>query len=890
MPLEEYNKKRRFDETTEPEGKIARGKGQLKFVVQRHSATRLHYDFRLEMEGVLKSWAVPKGPSLNPEDKRLAMMVEDHPFSYRTFEGTIPEGNYGAGEVEIWDEGTYEPLREEPGTSDDKIMLADLGKESLKFILHGKKLQGEFALVKIRTSQDGKSWLLIKHRDAFAQEFYDAEEHVSGNSKVSALEEKKHSKARKTVPNIEEESKQKRFKNYAPALSGERKILDYIHPMLAQSGDKPFDDKDWIFEIKWDGYRSVAELKDGKIQLYSRNGISFAEKFTKVADALQPQKHEMVLDGEIVAYNSEGKPDFQLLQKIGENPDLSLTYQVFDILWLNGYSTENLPLLERKELLKGALLENDVVKYCDHILERGTDFFEQIRKMNLEGMIAKQATSTYTEGARTKDWLKIKFINTEDVIICGFTAPRGSRKNFGALILGRYENGELIYCGHTGTGFSDETLAELSKTLAPLIVNKSPFADVPKTNMPATWLKPKLVCEIKFTEITNDGIFRHPVFLGIRKDKGVEDIKEADAAETEIAAEDVVKDKKAAKPANRKQKTVVKEQQISEEKPAKDKKVATQKPSKSGEATERENSREVTSNGITLKLTNQNKVYFPEFGITKGDIAAYYQSIAEFILPHIRNRPISLNRFPNGIDGLSFYQKDAGKEAPQWIEKTEVYSESNDKDICYLLCNSAEALAYLNNLGCIDINPWNSTVKSLENPDWMAFDLDPSEHNTFEQVIETALAVREVLDSADVDAYIKTSGSTGLHIFVPTGGLYDYEQVKNFAHIVMQKVQKMLPKFTTLERNLKKRGDERLYLDYLQNRSGQTLASVYSVRPKPGATVSMPLFWDEVKSGLKPSDFNIFNAKDRIEKNGDLFKPVLGKGFDMLESLEKLMG
>ncbi len=847
MPLEEYNKKRKFDDTPEPEGEVQKNDGKLIFVIQRHSASRLHYDFRLEMDGVLKSWAVPKGPSLNPQDKRLAMMTEDHPYSYKDFEGTIPEGNYGGGEVEIWDSGTYEPLEKVEGKSDDLIMRHELHKESLKFVLHGKKLKGEFALVKIKNSKDGNAWLLIKHKDKFALEEYNSEEHVPKNSKVTLREENRPGKKKLKTPAKES----KTFRNYTPALIGEKKLKDFIKPMLAQSEEKAFDHTDWVFEIKWDGYRAVADLREKEIQLYSRNGLSYSDKFSKITKALDDQTHQMVLDGEIVAFNSEGKPDFQTLQKIGENPNLAMTYQVFDLLWLNGHSTENLTLVQRKELLKEALVENDVIKYCEHIPEKGIDFFDQIKKMDLEGMIAKKADSTYSEGVRSSDWLKIKFQNTEDVLICGFTEPNGGRKNFGAIILGTYIDGKLEYCGHAGTGFSDKSLASLFELFKPIIVENCPFDTVPKTNAPATWLQPELVCEIKYTEKTKDGIFRHPVFMGLRTDKEKEDLLEEDNEEVDISS-------------------VLKINDVNDSNKTEPVKIRNTKLSK------------------TVKLTNQDKIYFPESGITKGEVVEYYQSVAKYILPHLKNRPQSLNRFPNGIEGLSFYHKDAGNDSPEWIEKVSVFSESNEKDIQYLICNTSDDLAYLNNLGCIDLNAWNSTVKDLDKPTWLALDLDPSEKNTFDDVIETSLCVKEILDKAKIKGYCKTSGSSGIHIFIPMGEDYEVDQVKNFAHLLMQKVQQKLPDLTTLERSLKKRAENKIYLDYLQNRTGQTLASVYSIRPKPLAPVSMPISWEELKFGLMPSDFNIHNALERIKKNGDLFKPVLGKGIDMLKALEKL--
>lgn len=613
--------------------------------------------------------------------------------------------------------------------------------------------------------------------------------------------------------------------------------------MLAATGSAAFDDKDWIFEIKWDGYRAIADLRKHDLLLYSRNGISFLEKYQDISAGLSLQQHKMILDGEIVAYNAAGMPDFQLLQQFDHNPSVPLGYQVFDLLWLNGHSTEKLPLLQRKELLKEALKETEHIRYCDHVPGNGIAFFEQLGKRQLEGMIAKHAGSIYLEGKRTEDWLKIKFVHTEEVIICGYTAPKGSRLHFGALILGKYRDQELVYCGHTGTGFNRQGLKELHKMLEPLKVTKCPFKKVPKTNAAVSWVKPQLVCEIRFSGITRDGIFRHPVFSRLREDKNAIEVNEKS---------NTMPAKKTSKP-----------------KPA---------------------DTVIKLNRHELSLSNQDKLYFPADGITKGDVIDYYQSISAYILPYLKGRPLSLNRFPNGITADSFYQKDAGDHIPDWLETKKIYSESTDKDIDYIVCNNKAALAYLNNLGCIDFNPWHSVAGKLEYPDYLVLDLDPSEKNDFDEVIEVALQIKDICDRAEISAYCKTSGSSGIHIYIPMGRKYSYEQVKDFAHILMVQVNEQLPSLTTLERSLGKRSKKQIYLDYLQNRQGQTIASIYSLRPKEGAPVSMPLAWDELKKGLRPIDFNIHNALERIESAGDLFKPVLGRGINMKKVLEYLQG
>jgi bifunctional non-homologous end joining protein LigD len=637
------------------------------------------------------------------------------------------------------------------------------------------------------------------------------------------------------------------------------KYRDYITPMFAKLGSKPFTNEEWIFELKWDGYRAVAEVGIKPVRFYSRNGLSFANRYEIVYEELQKLKEKMVLDGEVVVFNEEGKPDFQKLQLYSENRHLPIYYYVFDILNYKGKDVTHLSLLERKALLQKVLPKNDIIRYCDHVEERGEAFFKQIVANNMEGMIAKKKDSTYAIGRRSSEWLKIKHHNTEEVVIAGFTAPRGGRKYFGALVLGRYEGSELKYAGHTGTGFDDGSLKDLSKKLEPLISSKSPFNERIKTNMPVTWVKPVLVCNIKFTELTRDGIFRHPVFQGLRVDKKATEVKADDTHATANKSSE-----KTSKPVSSKPKKVV----------AKDE--------------EDTGTRIIKLGGNELKLTNQNKIYFPNEGYTKGDVINYYNTMYKYILPYLKDRPESLNRTPNGITNKGFYQKDAGGQAPDWVHSVKLYSESAKKDIDYIICNDKATLLYLNNLGCIEINPWNSRLDSLEYPDYMVIDLDPSDKNSFEEVIDAALATKEVLDKAKAISFCKTSGSSGLHIYVPMGAKYNYNQVRDFCKIIVMQVQEMMPDNTTLERSLKKRADNKMYLDFLQNRQGQTLACAYSLRPKPGATASAPLEWKEVKSGLHPSQFNINTLPKRVEKKGDIFKGVSGKGIDIIKCLKNL--
>lgn len=623
--------------------------------------------------------------------------------------------------------------------------------------------------------------------------------------------------------------------------------------MLATLGKDAFDDKEWIFEIKWDGYRAIGEVTKDSVKLYSRNGISFHEKFHPITEALSTIETPMVLDGEVVVTDEDGKPSFQLLQQFEDNPDLPIRYQVFDILELNGEDLTQRPLLERKKLLKSMLPKHPMLKYCEHIETDGKSFFDVAVKHDLEGMIAKRADSLYHEGKRSPDWLKIKHHKIEDVIICGYTPPQGSRKYFGSLILGIHDKkGVLKHAGNVGTGFNEAGLKSLYDRLQQIKLNESPFAGKKRELAGAIWVKPELVCSVKFTEWTGATSLRHPVFVGLREDLSSKEIKKPTAmTKKEAEAKSELKTVKKVKKSTG------------------------------------DNDQDRKIGGQTLHFSNLNKVYWPEEGITKGQVIQYYESMAKWILPYLKDRPESLRRNPNGIVDEGFFHKDAGDKAPDWVQSFEVHSESNNKEIDYIICNDVATLLYLNNLGCIEINPWFSTIKAPEKPSYMVMDLDPSDKNTFEDVIETALVVKAILDKAGVDCYCKTSGASGLHIYVPLGAKYSYDQSKQFAELIAHLTVEQLPQLCTTERSLNKRNGK-LYVDFLQNRRGQTLACAYSLRPKAGATVSTPLQWEEVQPGLHPSQFTMFTILERVEKVGDLFKPVLGKGIDLMKALESL--
>lgn len=858
MGLTVYRKKRRFNQTPEPSGGKSAGPA-LKFVVQKHAASHLHYDFRLEMDGVLKSWAVPKGPSLNPGDKRLAMMVEDHPYDYRSFEGIIPSGNYGAGTVIVWDEGTYEAL-EMKGTKNEqeKYLLKQLKAGSVKIVMQGKKLKGEFALVKIKGKEDN-AWLLIKHRDKFATE-------------TDVTKKDKSVVSGKTLEKIASTSTNfwgsKSTKSVVKKNRGKKTPFPKtISPMLATLAEKPFDEPGWLYEIKWDGYRAVGLVNKNKINLISRNNKSFNDKFYPVYQALKQWNIQAVVDGEVVVINDKGVAHFGSLQNWRSEADGELLYYLFDILWLDGYDLTQLPLTERKEILKGILPEDGIIRFSENFETSATEFLKVAAKMDMEGIMAKKMDSVYLPGQRTREWLKIKAQKRHEVIIGGYTQNEGSPKKFSSLLVGLYDKGRLNYIGKIGTGFNDKMQAGIMTRMKPLIVKEAPFKEIPDVEKPSrfrpnppktkvTWLKPSLVAEVSYAELTSDGIMRHPSFEGLR-----EDIRKKLKVETRKSkVSEVSEVEKFVKPVK-----------------SKDRKSLLN-------PTDETQVRII--NGHEIKFSNLSKIYWPKEKYTKRDMLNYYYRVAPYLLPYLKDRPQSLNRYPNGIDGKSFYQKNVTDTAPSWI-RMEPYTTGEGEDKNFLVPEDDSSILYMANLGAIEMNPWNSTIKNPDNPDWCLIDLDPSDQNSFEQVIKTAQVTKEVMDELGVKGYPKTSGSTGIHIYIPLGAKYSYDECQLFGKLIATRVQQTLPKFTSIERMTKNRKGK-LYVDYLQNRAKATLAAPYSLRPKPGATVSMPLYWEEIKKGLKMKDFNISNAMDRIKSEGDIFKPVLGKGIDLEKILKKI--
>lgn len=862
MSLSAYQKKRRFSQTPEPKGKVQDTNGPLTFVVQRHQASQLHYDFRLELNGVLKSWAVPRGPSLDPDDKRLAMMVEDHPMDYANFEGIIPKGNYGAGTVMVWDSGVYSPYGAVEGKEAEKILSDQLEKGHLTFIMLGQKLKGEFALVKIKNSDDENAWLLLKKGDEY-------------QSKKDILKEDKSVLTGRSMDEIKNQAQKKKEVWYSKPKDldlGNAKKSEMPHevkPMLAKEVEEPFSRKNWIFELKWDGYRTLAEIEFGNVRLYSRNHQPFNDKFVEVAESLKKFPGNAVLDGEAVVLDEKGHPNFQLLQDFPKSKG-ELVYYVFDILYFDGHNLEDLPLIKRKEILKQVLPPLPNIRFSDHIEDDGVEFFSQAQKLGLEGIIAKNGDSKYQEGFRSDQWLKIKTHKTQDAFIAGYTEPKGGRKHLGALVLGLYKGKQLQYIGHAGGGFNDKSLEAILKKLEPLKQDECPFEETPKTNAPVTWVKPELSCEVTFSSWTNDGIMRHPVFVKLIENETVEPNNDRHSGKRRLYQN------------HEQEGSWTSQDDSTEVKDDNNQKETFFSP----EAPGKEEIQEVQIGKRTLKLSNLNKVFWPEEKYTKGDLISYYKEVAPFILPYLKNRPQSLLRFPNGITGESFFQKDARNLKTEWVMRGKVHSRHKEESIEYLLCQDTESLIYIINLGCIDLNPWNSTIQNLDKPDYLIIDLDP-EDIAFEKVVEVALASREILESLGIESFPKTSGSRGMHIFIPMGAKYDYEQVRFFAELLCHQIHKKLPEITSLVRNPKDR-QKKVYLDFLQNIRGQTLASVYSVRAKPGATVSTPLKWSEVNSKLHPSQFTMKNIFKRLENEGDLFKGILEKGTNIEKVLKKL--
>lgn len=803
--LERYHAKRDFGETPEPRGKRTSSKKQLRFVVQKHHASRLHYDFRLEAGGVLASWAVPKGPSLDPTQRRLAMHVEDHPMDYREFEGVIPPKQYGAGSVIVWDEGTY--TLAEGGDPAEEIAG---GK--IKFVMNGRRLKGMFSLVKIKPHGDetGDPWLLIKDRDGHA------------DAKRDITAEDTSVKTGRTLEEVAADTKSATWQS-KPAKSAAKKarvaakrdpLPKVSSPMLATLTDAPFDGDDWLFEIKWDGYRAICVVDEkGKLTLRSRNGNDLLMQFPDMRELAGAfASVPIVVDGEVVALDEKGRSSFQRLQEHAKDPAV-LHFVAFDLLYADGRDLCAKPLEERKALLQRAISDDELVMYSKHVVGDGVKLFEGARDMQLEGIVAKRRASTY-QMRRSRDWLKIKAQNEQEFVVGGWTDPRGSRKGFGALLLGVRRGKALRYVGSVGTGFDAKLLRSICAQLEKLAIARSPFDGDVDANAPTHWVKPQLVAQVRFAEWTRDEHLRQPAFLGLRTDKDAD----------EVVAE-----------------------------------------------------RPTTGGGDAY--SNLDKVLWPRDGYTKGDLIAYYRSVARWLLPYLKDRPLTLERYPNGIDAQSFYAKRIPQGYPDWAGRATIErSHDEDEAITYVVCDDERTLAYLANLAAIVLHPWISRVNSIDEPDYVLFDLDPGDTCALRTLARVALGVRDALEEIGLHPLVKTSGATGLHVILPLAVGYSYETVKTFAEAVAHRVAGALGDAVTLVRAIAKRPQDAVYFDYQQVGRGKTLVPPYVVRPRDGAPVSVPLTWGDVEAYARSrvaqpwkafGEFTIANVPQRLERDGD---------------------
>ncbi|MBA3892847.1 MAG: DNA ligase D [Gemmatimonadales bacterium] len=833
--LDAYRAKRSLERTPEPAGAVAgerEGTGRL-FVVHQHAARRLHFDLRLEMEGVLRSWAVPKGPSYDTAEKRLAVHVEDHPIEYGDFEGIIPAGNYGAGAVIVWDRGEWIPL------GDHREGL-DQGK--LLFELRGYKLRGTWTLVKIKKSE--KDWLLIKERDAWATT--DPEE-LPPESVLSGL----------TVEEL--------GAGGDPGAAIRRELMDLGVPrrpvepktvklMLAQTAERAFSRKDWLFEPKLDGYRVLVARGGAEPRLLTRNGNDCAASFPELVRAVAALPFErVVLDGEVVALADTGRPSFQRLQgraRLRRPIDVRhatvtnpVTFYAFDLLGFEDFDLRGLPLTARKELLRKVLPPVGALRYLEHVEDAGEALYRETERLGLEGIVAKKASSPY-KGGRSPAWLKIRSRHTGDFVVVGFTAPKGSRGGFGALHLADYVSRELVYAGRAGSGFSDEQLSEVRGQLEAQRRRDPPCSGPIPAEKGTTWVEPTTVCEVEYTEWTGEGLLRQPVFLRFRDDKRPEDCVR------DVRAPDDSVEKAPRSPGARRDERV--------------------------------------DEGPPFELTNIKKVFWPEDGYTKGDLIEYYRAVSPWLLAYLRNRPVVMTRYPDGITGKSFFQKDAPGFRPPWIRTERMWSEDTQREIDYFVCDDADSLLYVVNLGSIPLHLWASRAPTLEKPDWCVLDLDPK-GAPFDHVVEVARAAKDLCDRIGLPVLVKSTGSSGLHLMIPLGRQCTHEQSRSLGELLARCLVERLPRIATIVRQVTQR-DGKVYVDYLQNGSGKLIVAPFAVRALPGAPVSVPLAWREVNRKLDIRRHTIRTVPERMRKLGtDPLAGVLELSPDLGEALERLM-
>ena len=901
--LGEYSKKRAFDATPEPAPAPAPGEGPLLFVVQMHAARALHYDFRLECEGVLKSWAVPRGPSLNPADKRLAVMTEDHPYDYASFEGVIPPKQYGAGEVIVWDCGLYTPDEERKGhwyhdrAEAERQVMEGIAKGKLSVTLRGSKLKGSYALV--RTARNPKDWLLIKHKDRFAAEVDVTEKNHSVLSGLAVENLKalpvRRMPAAQLVPNGKKEA--------LPV-----KLL----PMLAESRDATFSGSAWVWEPKLDGYRVLAFVDDKEVKLRSRRGLDLTASFPKlVAELTQQAVKGMVLDGEIAAFGADGRPSFAALQErvqLKTERELAqadraapVVFFCFDLLHFAGLSTRDAPYADRRRWLEQCLLPSPHV-HLVHAEEDGEELYKAALASGFEGVIAKRKDSRYEAGKRSQSWLKIKPTSSAEFVVGGFTKGKGSRASLGALLLGYWDGGKLRYCGHVGSGFDDRTLAQVKARAEKLVSKTRPFAEEPELHSPTEWVRPKLVAEVEFQQWTPDGMLRAPVFLRLRDDVDPKSIRR-----TEPRASVSTSARPVAEAASSSGDSEIEA-------------VLRQLDNKKAALT-------IAVGRHTLKLTHLDRVYWPadvalkQGAITKRDLLRYFARVSPFMLTHLADRPLTMIRMPEGIAGERFYQKHWDPELPPFAKKITIFSEHKDERHDYLVCDNLATLLWLAQSGTLEFHVWHSRAKpgpdsgtqstafsesiaSLEGsilnyPDYVVFDIDPyiysgkeapgdePELNTvaFEKGKEVAFRLRELLASMGLEAVAKTSGKTGLHIFVPIERTLDFDAARKVSEMVGRHLVRLYPKDVTVEWSIPKRTGK-IFMDYNMNVRGKTLNSAYSPRGAPGAPVSMPLTWEELATA-HPLDFRITNAPDRLAQTGDRWKDALTEKQSLERALER---
>lgn len=897
MGLREYRRKRHFDRTPEPAGEKSRTKGHA-FVIQKHDASHLHYDFRLEMDGVLKSWAVPKGPSLDPAVKRLAVQVEDHPVGYGGFEGTIPEGQYGGGTVLLWDRGTWEPVGD---------ASRGLKEGKLKFQLDGEKLHGGWMLVRsrMRGGKEGRQWLLIKERDDEAQATKNGDivetrplsvatgrdlDQIATDADAT-WESRKSSRSRtrkassRTKPATSKASKSTRStspkrREKAPAallndlaqLEGVRKksIPASIEVQLATLTEEAPQGDEWIHEIKFDGYRMICRIDHGKPEFISRNDQNWTGRLQSLGKAVESfPAAQAVLDGEVVALNAEGISDFQALQNVFRaGGTAELQYYVFDLLSLEGYDLRGVRLDERKRILKQLFerVDSERVLFSEDIPGEGSAFFEKACDLKLEGIISKRRDRPYAPG-RGYDWLKVKCSHTEEFVIGGFTDPAGARKGFGALLVGTHDkDGDLIYAGKVGTGFDNRTLGALLKQMQTLEQEESPFADRKRRTGPARnahWIQPTLVVQLTYGNRTRDGMLRHASFQGLREDKPAEDVMpdKAVPVKTAVHKRERKNSKRRAKASKTtKSATHTSRSRKSSASPARVRSHSRSTKSRTSvESIEGYDPQKEEFAGV--RLTSPDKVLDVETGITKLEYAAYLRDVADWILPHVSNRPLSLVRCPEGRAKQCFFQKHPGPGTPDTLRRVSIREKDGVEE--YVVVDDVEGLVSVAQVGALEIHAWGSQADALETPDRLIFDLDPDPSVPWRRVVDGAREVREFLKALGLKSFVKTTGGKGLHVVVPIKPEHDWDTVKDFCKQVADSIVTAAPDRYTA--NMSKAARKGLiFLDYLRNGRGSTAIVPYSTRARPQMTVAVPLTWRELSPRIQSDHFQLRNVRRRL--------------------------